>query len=126
MPDKESLQNESEFVTVNGESLGSRADSVVSAELAEKQLQVESELVSVNKPTKVQLNKVDELFVSIETAKEPSLKQAEVVRVVEKINPRLKQYTDKVTVCPLRIHEKQDCAFCEAKNCKDRIARREG
>jgi hypothetical protein len=22
--------------------------------------------------------------------------------------------------CPLRVHEKSDCSFCEAKDCEDR------
>ena len=55
---KKSSQNESELIRALIESSVSMDELVATAESAKKQLRVESELVSVNKPSEVQSNRI--------------------------------------------------------------------
>ncbi len=68
--------------------------------------------------------RIEELFEELEHSKEDTKKLFEKYKnnPVELIDPKLGKYALEITECPLRIRDLQDCTFCEAKNCKDRIS----
>ena len=70
-------------------------------------------------PDKDKDKKIDEALLALEQSRQ-NYENYREPKKIEKINPKLKQYTEEVTKCPLRRPDKQDCFFCDAKNCQDR------
>jgi hypothetical protein len=42
----------------------------------------------------------------------------------KKIDSPAIEFVEGIKNCPLRVHDKQDCSFCNAKDCSDRLEKR--
>jgi hypothetical protein len=76
-------------------------------------------------PTKIQAHnkRIDELFEELVRSKEDARRFFEKYRNTPvELPPKLRKYVLEITQCPLRRRDLQDCTFCEAQNCKDRIS----